>query len=53
MTVDCGEGKHELCIGWGTETYLFPQLDGDRFECRCWCHGATDDHVVRRGGDDE
>lgn len=38
MTVDCGEGKHDLCIGWGDYSYLFPQLAGERFECRCSCH---------------
>jgi hypothetical protein len=42
ITIDCGEAKHELCIGWGTEAYNIPQHEG-RFDCVCWCHGEPDD----------
>lgn len=45
VTVDCGEGKHDLCIGWATQTYLIPQLDGERFECACPCHGKRQKDV--------
>ena len=38
VTIDCGEGKHDLCVGWAKQTYLFPQYDGERFECDCPCH---------------
>lgn len=38
VTVDCGEGRHDVCSGSATKTYLIPQLDGERFECGCYCH---------------
>lgn len=42
ITVDCGEGKHDLCIGTGHTAYLFPQesrkLDEPPFYCGCRCH---------------
>ena len=41
MTIDCGEGKHDLCIGWGTSQHLIPQEDGERFECECGCHAEV------------
>jgi hypothetical protein len=42
-TIDCGEGKHDLCIGWGTDSYLIPQRAGERFDCGCSCHEPVDD----------
>lgn len=42
VTVDCGEGKHDLCVGYGHTAYLFPQdsrdLDEPPFNCGCVCH---------------
>jgi len=38
LTIDCGEGKHDLCIGWGRAHYLIPQLGNERFDCGCPCH---------------
>lgn len=39
LTIDCGEGKHGICRGWGTHHYLIPQMDdGQEFECACPCH---------------
>jgi len=39
ITVDCGEGKHDLCCGFGSHHYLIPQLnDGGNFTCACPCH---------------
>jgi len=41
-TVDCGEGKHDLCLGTGRVSYLFPQenrdFDEPPFFCGCRCH---------------
>jgi hypothetical protein len=42
VTVDCGEGKHDLCAGTGRTAYLFPQESRDLgqkpFACGCPCH---------------
>lgn len=39
VTIDCGEGKHEICRGRGRQHYLMPQYDdGEEFECECPCH---------------
>lgn len=42
ITVDCGEGRHDLCSGQGHTAYLFPQesrdLDRPPFDCGCRCH---------------
>lgn len=38
VTIDCGEGKHEVCSGSGDQPYLIPQDAGPRFECGCPCH---------------
>lgn len=42
VTVDCGEGKHQLCVGRGRTAYLFPQESKDAgeepFYCGCGCH---------------
>ena len=42
ITVDCGEGKHDLCVGKGRTAYLFPQesrgTDEPPFACGCRCH---------------
>lgn len=39
LTIDCGEGKHDICSGTGRHHYLIPQLnDGEEFECACSCH---------------
>lgn len=38
LTIDCGEGKHTVCSGSGTDVYLIPQESGDRFYCGCGCH---------------
>lgn len=38
LTVDCGEGKHDLCTGSGDQPYLVPQDAGPRFACGCRCH---------------
>jgi hypothetical protein len=38
VTIDCGEGRHGLCVGYGESPYLFPQLAGDTFTCACHCH---------------
>ncbi len=38
LTIDCGEGKHDVCSGSGTDVYLFPQESGKRFTCACRCH---------------
>lgn len=42
VTVDCGEGKHDLCSGRGRTAYLFPQEspepDEPSFYCGCPCH---------------
>lgn len=41
-TVDCGEGRHDLCVGYAHTAYLFPQesrpLDEAPFACACRCH---------------
>lgn len=40
-TIDCGEGKHDLCTGTGTRAWMFPQEDDpDGFACGCACHHA-------------
>lgn len=45
VTVDCGEGKHALCVGEGHTAYLIPQAsrsyDEPPFPCRCRCHGEA------------
>lgn len=42
ITIDCGEGKHDLCIGTGRSAYMFPQEDrfppDPPFYCGCQCH---------------
>jgi hypothetical protein len=42
ITVDCGEGKHDLCTGTGHKAYLIPQEsrepDEPPFNCGCRCH---------------
>lgn len=42
LTVDCGEGKHDLCAGTGHTAYLFPQESRGYaeppFNCGCRCH---------------
>lgn len=38
LTIDCGEGRHDVCIGYAKQTYLIPQLDGELFRCACGCH---------------
>jgi hypothetical protein len=38
VTIDCGEGKHTVCSGSGTQPYLIPQEAGPRFFCGCPCH---------------
>lgn len=42
VTVDCGEGKHDLCTGTGRTAYLIPQesrgFDEPPFNCGCPCH---------------
>lgn len=42
VTVDCGEGKHDLCTGTGRQAYMFPQEDrwppDPPFNCGCQCH---------------
>lgn len=46
LTIDCGEGKHNLCIGWGTERYPdATRRGGERFTCGCPCHVSG-----KRGG---
>lgn len=41
-TVDCGEGRHELCNGTGRTAFMFPQedrhYDEPPFNCGCPCH---------------
>lgn len=41
-TVDCGEGRHQVCTGRGYTAYLIPQdsrrLDEAPFYCGCQCH---------------
>lgn len=41
-TVDCGEGRHDLCVGYAHTSYLFPQdsrpIDEEPFPCGCRCH---------------
>lgn len=48
-TVDCGEGKHDLCTGRGHTAYLFPQESRDHdeppFYCGCKCHHVSDAKV--------
>ena len=41
LTIDCGEGKHDVCSGTITgASYLFPQTaDEPPRPCRCDCHG--------------
>lgn len=39
LTIDCGEGKHDICRGRGKHHYLIPQEnDGTEFICSCPCH---------------
>lgn len=42
ITVDCGEGKHDLCTGTGRTAYLISQesrgYDEPPFYCGCHCH---------------
>jgi hypothetical protein len=38
MTIDCGEGRHLVCSGEGTDVYRIPQEGGVRFACACSCH---------------
>lgn len=50
VTVDCGEGKHTLCVGEGHVAYLFPQesrgSDEPPFSCGCQCHHDGRDGCV-------
>lgn len=49
ITIDCGEGKHSVCSGYGTHHYLVPQLnDGKEFECACPCHKQQSKREDRR-----
>lgn len=41
-TIDCGEGKHDVCSGSGTQPYLIPQEAGKEFSCECPCHPTTE-----------
>lgn len=47
VTIDCGEGRHDVCLGAGTQHYLIPQLnDGERFDCSCGCHRSDPEPVT-------
>jgi hypothetical protein len=48
LTIDCGEGRHQVCRGAGTQHYLVPQYDdGTEFACACKCHIVDPDPEVR------
>lgn len=43
VTIDCGEGRHAVCCGSGSDPYLIPQEAGEEFPCRCPCHKPPKD----------
>lgn len=52
ITVDCGEDKHGLCVGFGHTSYMYPQesrgMDEEPFNCGCRCHHLPDAAVPCR-----
>ena len=46
LTIDCGEGRHDACVGESDRHYLIPQANGERFVCSCPCHRVEGEQSI-------